>query len=303
MIPVPASRTRYRDALRGDVLPFWERHSPDPVHGGFFTCLDRDGAVYDTTKFLWLQWRAVWMFATLHARVEPRPAWLALAEQGFDFLERHGRDGRGRAYFALSRRGVPAVAPYSLYTESFAALGAAALFRIAGDPVHRRAALHARDEYARRMAAPERGVDQGTRRRARARQSGRAHDPRESGARELEDGAGRHREPRRPDLWPVETVLDRFWSPEHQALFEHARPAGGFDLDSMVGRRLNPGHALEAAGFILAAAERLGPRGLGPACRGNRHSHPGARLGCRTGRACSTSSTSWTARPRRCSGP
>ena len=35
----------YLNALREDVLPFWEQHSPDPEYGGYFTCLDRDGSV------------------------------------------------------------------------------------------------------------------------------------------------------------------------------------------------------------------------------------------------------------------
>ncbi|XP_041265931.1 N-acylglucosamine 2-epimerase [Onychostruthus taczanowskii] len=41
------------------VVAFWERHSHDPEHGGFFSCLSRDGSVYDDTKFVWLQGRQV----------------------------------------------------------------------------------------------------------------------------------------------------------------------------------------------------------------------------------------------------
>lgn len=37
-----------REDLYGRVLPFWLTHSPDRVHGGFFNCLDEDGAKYDT---------------------------------------------------------------------------------------------------------------------------------------------------------------------------------------------------------------------------------------------------------------
>ena len=47
------------------VLPFWEKYSPDHVNGGYFNCLDRDGKVYDTTKYIWLQARQVWMFSKL----------------------------------------------------------------------------------------------------------------------------------------------------------------------------------------------------------------------------------------------
>ena len=51
----------YRDKLLDDVIPFWLRHSPDRDYGGYFTCLDRKGEVYDTDKFMWLQGREVWV--------------------------------------------------------------------------------------------------------------------------------------------------------------------------------------------------------------------------------------------------
>ena len=60
----------YRGALLDDVIPFWERHSVDRECGGFFTCLDREGQVFDTDKFIWLQARQVWMFATLCSCIE-----------------------------------------------------------------------------------------------------------------------------------------------------------------------------------------------------------------------------------------
>lgn len=62
----------YRDALLQDVLPFWERHSIDDKCGGFFTCLDRAGNVFDTDKFVWLQARQVWTFATMYNGFEQR---------------------------------------------------------------------------------------------------------------------------------------------------------------------------------------------------------------------------------------
>ena len=34
---------------------------------------DRDGSVYDTDKFIWLQGREVWLFSMLYNKVEKRP--------------------------------------------------------------------------------------------------------------------------------------------------------------------------------------------------------------------------------------
>ena len=71
----------YSETLFRDVIPFWEKHSLDRQHGGYYTCLTTDGAVFDTDKvrssfnatqftqfidqFVWLQARQVWMFSKL----------------------------------------------------------------------------------------------------------------------------------------------------------------------------------------------------------------------------------------------
>jgi N-acylglucosamine 2-epimerase len=53
----------YRDELTSAILPFWLINSPDNKYGGYFTCLNRDGSVFDTDKFIWLQGREVWCFS------------------------------------------------------------------------------------------------------------------------------------------------------------------------------------------------------------------------------------------------
>ena len=65
-----------RDELLENVVPFWLTHSQDERYGGYFTCLDRGGDVYDTDKFVWLQGRQVWLFSMLYNQVEKRPEWL-----------------------------------------------------------------------------------------------------------------------------------------------------------------------------------------------------------------------------------
>ena len=54
----------YKDELLLNVIPFWLEKSQDLDYGGYFTCLDRRGEVFDTDKFIWLQGRQVWMFST-----------------------------------------------------------------------------------------------------------------------------------------------------------------------------------------------------------------------------------------------
>ena len=59
----------YKSELLENILPFWLHHSKDEVNGGYFTCLDRTGKVYDTDKFIWLQGRQVWCFAYMYAHL------------------------------------------------------------------------------------------------------------------------------------------------------------------------------------------------------------------------------------------
>jgi N-acylglucosamine 2-epimerase len=100
---------QYKNALLEDVIPFWEKHSIDTAHGGFYTCLDRDGTVFDTDKFIWLQARQVWLFSMLYNRLEKRERWLEVAGRGADFLRQHGRDENGNWYFSLNRQGQPLI--------------------------------------------------------------------------------------------------------------------------------------------------------------------------------------------------
>jgi N-acylglucosamine 2-epimerase len=51
----PEFSSLYWKTLLNDVTPFWVANSPDYECGGYFTCLDTDGKVFDTDKFIWLQ--------------------------------------------------------------------------------------------------------------------------------------------------------------------------------------------------------------------------------------------------------
>lgn len=115
-------QSRYEHELFERVLPFWEMHSPDPIHGGYFNNLDRDGTVYDTTKHIWLLARQVWMFSKLYRLVEQRESWLSLATGGMNFLRNHALRADGRVYFALASDGQPIYQQRKIFTECFYAL-------------------------------------------------------------------------------------------------------------------------------------------------------------------------------------
>ena len=53
----------YRKELFDYVVPFWLSHSLDREYGGYLTLLERDGTVFDTDKYAWMQGRDIWMFS------------------------------------------------------------------------------------------------------------------------------------------------------------------------------------------------------------------------------------------------
>ena len=100
-------KTIYSDDLKNKVIPFWVKNSPDFEFGGYFTCLDKNGAIYDDKKYMWLQAREVWMFSKLYNELGKKQEFLDLAKLGLDFIRKYGKDEKGRIYFSLTRDGKP----------------------------------------------------------------------------------------------------------------------------------------------------------------------------------------------------
>ena len=124
---------RYRRELLESVIPFWMRHSLDRQHGGYFTCLDRDGSIYDDTKYVWLHGRAAWTFSKLYNEVERRQEWLDAAALILNFVRRYALDSHGRFYFSLTRDGRPAFFQRKPYSGTFVAIGLIEFFKATGD--------------------------------------------------------------------------------------------------------------------------------------------------------------------------
>jgi len=245
---------RYYGELKDRVIPFWLDHAMDHECGAYFTCLDRDGSVYDTEKYMWMQWRIVYMFAWFAMTDLARPELLPEAEQGFDFLTRHGKSEDGSYYFALNRRGVPSVAPYNIFSDCFAAMGAAALYKATGEQRYSDEANSAMHSYIRRMDNPK-GKWEKTLSGRPPRLSHGHFMMLANLAAVMREFLGTEEYEEQADI-AVETVLNRFYNREMHILFENVNPDGSFDLDSCEGRFVNPGHGLESMWFMLKYGER-----------------------------------------------
>jgi N-acylglucosamine 2-epimerase len=132
---------KYRENLFGSVIPFWMTHSLDRERGGYFTCLDREGRVYDARKYIWLNGRQVWTLSKLYNTVEHRPEWLDAARLGAEFLRNHAFDAQGRCWFSLTREGEPSFYQRKPYGAAFVALGFLEYAKASGDSWYRDRAM------------------------------------------------------------------------------------------------------------------------------------------------------------------
>ncbi len=242
---------RYRRNLLDDVIPFWMNHSPDLEKGGYFTCLDRRGKVYDTDKFVWLQGREVWVFSHLYNRLEKRQEWLDMALHGAEFLEKYGQDPEGNFYFSLTREGRPLVQPYNIFSDCFAAMAFGELAKATGIARYGDIALKTFNNILRRSDNPKSHWSKaypGTRPLKGFSLPMILSNLAKVIEHLLDDSVV---EKITTDC--IHEVMDVFYNTEHGIILENVTPDGQFS-DSFEGRLLNPGHAIEAMWFMMDLA-------------------------------------------------
>jgi N-acylglucosamine 2-epimerase len=248
---------QYKAALLDDVIPFWERHSIDWEQGGYFTCLDRAGKVYDTDKFIWLQNRQVWLFSMLYNQLEnpseQRDRWLKIAANGANFLAKHGRDAEGNWYFALDRAGKPLVQPYNIFSDCFAAMAFSKYALASGEDGAKEVALQAYNNVLRRKDNPKGSYNKtfpGTRPlKSLAVPMILANLSLEMDwllpSDQLEEVLAA----------TVQEVMTDFLDGDRGLMYENVAPDGAH-VDSFEGRLINPGHGIEAMWFVMDIAKR-----------------------------------------------
>ena len=259
-------REIYRRELFESVIPFWLNHSLDHVNGGQFNSLDRDGSVFDTDKSMWLQGRALWMFAKLYNEVEPRPQWLDAARHIYDFIIQHGFDADGRMFFAVTADGRPLRKRRYLFTETFAVIGLAEYARATGDTSALNRAIDTYRLVLDHLSNPgklEPKVYPETR-RAKSHNLSMIMLATTQELRLATAPDTRHQEVVDEAL---DNILNHFLDDEAGAVFE-VLGADNQRLDTDDGRRITPGHAMESAAFIMhEAIERQQDELLAPAMR------------------------------------
>lgn len=244
----------YLDELTQEVVPFWEKHSIDSEYGGFYTCINSDHEVYDTDKFLWLQARQVWTFATLYDRLEKKKIWFEIAQSGCDFLEKFGHDGDYNWFFSLQRDGQPLVMPYNIFSYTFACMAMGKMYHITGEKKYKIVVDETLKKIIQREAKPKDRWDK----------SYPDTRPLKNFAlpmilcnlfNELGDLVPEGEKEKHIHAC-VNEIFDLFWDEKRSVILENISLEGSFS-NTFDGRLINPGHGLEAMWFIMDLGVQL----------------------------------------------
>ncbi|MFD2552849.1 AGE family epimerase/isomerase [Sphingobacterium tabacisoli] len=244
---------KYKRELLENVMPFWVKHSNDEKYGGFFTCLDRDGSVFDTDKFMWLQGRQIWTMSALYNEVEQNIVWKDMAIQGARFILDHGRDERGDWYFSLDRSGCALVQPYNIFSDCFASMGLASLYKITGTDEYGQIAHDTFKRILERQDNPKGKYDKGYP-DTRSLKGFALPMILSNLSLELEHIVGSKIVDELIDK-VIHEVMNVFYQEESGLIMENVHLDGSFS-DSFEGRLVNPGHIIEAMWFMMDLAER-----------------------------------------------
>ena len=245
---------RYRHDLTEDILPFWLKNGLDPVNGGVYTCLDRDGSLIDPTKSVWFQGRFGFTAALAYNNIKRDPDYLAASKSCIDFMERHCFDKDGHMYFEVMADGTPLRKRRYVFSECFCTIAMAEYSMASGDHSYAEKALELFKRTLRFLSTPgflepkyepvlkTQGhsitmILVNTASRIRRAISDPCLD------KQIDES--------------LHKIRSYFMHPEFEALLETVGPEGEF-IDTCMGRLVNPGHCIETAWFVLEEARHRG---------------------------------------------
>ena len=247
-----ACRDRYLSDLKDNVMPFWMKYGMDPVNGGVYTCLDRDGKLMDTTKSVWFQGRCGFICSYAYNNVGKNPEWLAASKSCIDFIEAHCFDTDGHMFFTVTGDGKPVQKRRYVFSECFAIIAMAEYALASGDMTYATKALELFHRTRKMLATPGFLPPKTT-------QTGYSHSITMMFfnvvlvLRKVVDDPAMM-EQLSESLRLIET---RLMSEEYKTILESVDENGGL-IDTIAGRVINPGHCIETSWFLMDAAPLYG---------------------------------------------
>lgn len=243
-----------RSHLVDEVLEFWEKHALDS-RGGIFTCICDDGKIVSEDKWLWSQWRSVWIFSMAWMKYGRRDKWLEIAKGIADFCIVHGWTGDGWA-LRMNGNGEIQAGHDSFYVDCFAIYGLSALFQATGEKKYLEWGNRTAEVMMKALALPQEQLPCWP---YPVQTGARVHGVAMMGAFNLfaqyqVSGDTRQLE------WVKnlsDEIFEKFYCPERDVILERRRADGGM-LPGPAGSVIVPGHVIENMWFQIHIAQALG---------------------------------------------
>lgn len=245
---------KYRKDLLDNILPFWMINGMDWKHGGIYTCLDRVGNLMDSTKSVWFQGRAGFIFSYAYNNIEKNPEFLKASKSCIDFIEKYCFDTDGRMYFEVTADGKPLRKRRYVFSECFAIIAMAEYAKATDDKKYATKSLNLFKDVLRFIDTP--GILEP---KYLPEQKAIGH----SITMILINTAAIVRSVMSDSVLEkridesVDMLRKYFMHPEYKALLEMVTPEGEV-IDTINGRVINPGHCIETAWFLLEEAKHRG---------------------------------------------
>lgn len=252
-----------RDWCRNQLvktIDFWLEHGMDKIHGGVYTCLDREGNVYSTDKSVWMQGRCAWTFSYLCNTYGVQDNWKKAAKSCLNFLEDHciNEKAGNRLYFTVTEDGRPLRQRRYCFSEGFYAIANAEYYGITGKSKYLERARRAYELiYNLNNGLIEDPTHLGPKTIPTTRSGHALADPmiflNIIGVLRRVDPNHEGEYNKRADEC-VNRILNEHFKPELGCTLESVNCQGQAELNYTAGRVVNPGHDIECSWFLMDEA-------------------------------------------------
>ena len=238
----------FRKELTENILPFWLENAVDYENGGIYTSLNKKGKVYGEEKSVWFQGRALWSFSKAYNLLEKDPKYLRAAKNIYEFLPKC-TDVDGRMFFSVTADGRETRKRRYYFSETFAAIGCAELYKATGD----KAVLMSAEKYFEVAYECFKGIRKTEPKFNPETNNTKALSPvmimlaTAQVLRSIEEVSAKYDAIAKKCL---DEILHGGYITD-KGVLESVSVDGAF-VDTPSGRVVNPGHSMEAAWFIMA---------------------------------------------------
>ena len=235
------------------TLEFWFNHGYDKENGGFYTCLERNGNVFDTDKAVWAQGRGLWVFSKAYNFIKKDERYLECAKRAYEFITSKCYDDDKRMFFTVTGDGRAIQKRRYWFSESFSVVGSAELYRATGDINQ---LINARETFETLLKVKNGEIKTEPKFNPETVNCIGLASPM---ILLITSQILREIDTERKDYYNdiITKAIDEIklhYHPECKALFENVNPDGSLVAGSR-GRFVNPGHSIEASWFLMNEAE------------------------------------------------